>query len=140
VEWLAPCLPHTPLLSLLRQVTTCRTTRPRLLVVVAVFTLIIVNQNSMPKTFKLLSRTDEKLDNATVALRSTYILDAIANITSQTNPNVTILDQHQAPILGFDTETLDRFPSLFKVHSLPANINHKRQHQSWINFHVQSSM
>jgi hypothetical protein len=70
------------------------------------------------QTFKLLFRTDEKLDNATVALRSTYILDAIANITSPTNSNVTIFDQHQAPMLGFDAETLDRFPSLFKVHSL----------------------
>jgi hypothetical protein len=56
-------------------------------------------------------------------------LDAIANITSPTNSNVTILDHHQAPMLGFDAETLDRFPP-FKVHSLPANINHKRQLQS----------
>jgi hypothetical protein len=32
------------------------------------------------------------------------------------------------------------FPSLFKVHSLPANINHKRQHQWWIIFHDQSSV
>jgi hypothetical protein len=92
------------------------------------------------QTFKLLFRTDEKLDTATVALRSTYILDAIANIPSPINSNVTIFDQDQAPLLGFDAETFDRFPSLLKVHSVPAHINHKRQHQSWIIFHVQSSV